>query len=72
MSESNDVEALSVVTATHFAEELGQQCIILEVDCLRVIQALKMISPDLSLIGRLIVEVKDRLRSFLECKDLTY
>ncbi|XXG66509.1 hypothetical protein AAC387_Pa06g0064 [Persea americana] len=65
VSESYEVEALSAVTATCFAKELGLNIYtILEGDCLRVIQALQMISPDLSPIGHPIEEVEDRLRSF--------
>ncbi|XXG83623.1 hypothetical protein AAC387_Pa10g1336 [Persea americana] len=62
VSESYEVEALS----TCFAEELGQQHIILEGNCLRVIQALHMISPDP--MGHLIEEVNDRLRYFQSTK----
>ncbi|XXG59535.1 hypothetical protein AAC387_Pa04g1605 [Persea americana] len=66
--ESYEVEALSAVIVTCFAEELGLQHIILKGDSLRVIQALLMISPDLSPVGHLIEEVKDQLRSFLSAK----
>ncbi|XXG86723.1 hypothetical protein AAC387_Pa11g1560 [Persea americana] len=66
--ESCEVEALSAVTATRFAEDLGLQHIILKGDCLKVIQALQITSTDLSPIGHLIEEVNDRLRSFQNAK----
>ena len=58
VSESYQIKALLAVTATRFAKELGLQHIILERDCLSVIQALQMISPNSSSIGHLIEEVK--------------
>ncbi|KAJ8625222.1 hypothetical protein MRB53_033752 [Persea americana] len=68
VSESYEVEALSAVTATRFAEDLGLRHIILKGDCSKVIQALQITSTDLSPIGHLIEEVNDRLRSFQNAK----
>ena len=60
VSESDQIKALLAVTATRFAKKLGLQHIILERDCMSVIQGLQMITPNSSSIGHLIEEVKDQ------------